>query len=115
MKRELAAFAELDITETAVLIWARFYWSKNSGKYGHQVILEYNIGNGFKKYVTNGCGFNKATAALEHFIKEVTGEYSDLGGDLEYHLRGTKYHKGGNYYELPISKLSSLTEIKKEV
>lgn len=115
MKTESTPFAILEVItndDQKGPIWAKFYWSANSGVYGHQVITEYNAGNGFKTYKTNGCGYCKKSAALEHFLKEVTGKYQSLGGDLGYFLGRTKYHKGGNCYELNYSDLTKIDKLK---
>jgi hypothetical protein len=62
MKKESTPFAQLFIkvpkehpSNENGGIWAKFYWSQNAGVYGHQVITEYNAGQGFKTSKTNGC------------------------------------------------------------
>jgi hypothetical protein len=104
MKKESTPFAILEIKDNSG-IWAKFYWSANSGTYGHQVIVEYNKdGNSFKTYKTNGCGFCKSTAALEHVIKEITGQYKSLGGDLKYWLGRSEHFQGGNHFTIKTVK-----------
>lgn len=79
MKREESAISTISIsTSDDRSIWARFYWSKNSGTYGHQVITEYNVGNGFETAKTNGCGFCKESSAFAEFCQNVFP-------DLTYH------------------------------
>lgn len=114
MKRESTPFAILTIEDGEKHIWAKFYWSKNSGIYGHQVITECSPdGNLFVVNRTNGCGFCKKSAALEEFIMQVTGKYVGFGGDLHYWLDGTEYHVGGNEYRLPIDKVTNIRELKR--
>ena len=115
MKREITPFAILMIdTPDDRHIWAKFYWSKNSGMYGHQVITECNpTGDLFVTNKTNGCGFCKKSHALEEFIMQVTGKYYGMGGDLEYWLNNTEYHVGGNEYRLPIDKIPDLRILRR--
>ena len=115
MKRESTPFAILIVKNTPddKVIWARFYWSLNSGIYGHQVITEFNDGSGFKTEKTGGCGYCKKSSALESFIKEVTGKYIGLGGDLDYYLGGSKYHHGGNYFEIDYADLLNIDKLNK--
>ena len=63
-------------------VWLNLFWSKNAGMYGHQVIAEYNIGEGFETYTTSGCGYCKSSAALEHFIIKLNKEYTSCSGDM---------------------------------
>lgn len=119
MKRESTPFAILNVptpenhpSKENGGIWAKFYWSQNSGVYGHQVITEYNTGKGFDTYKTNGCGYCKKSAALERFVSEVTNDHNSLGGDLDWYVNGTKYHQGGNSYEIPLSKLTKIDKLK---
>ena len=114
MKKESTPFAVLNVTtDDNRHIWAKFYWSKNSGIYGHQVITECNpTGDLFITEKTNGCGFCKKSAALESFIMLATGKYISIGGDLDYYLNNTKYHTGGNEYSLPIEKLTNIANLK---
>jgi len=77
MKREESAISTINITTNdSRSIWARFYWSKNSGQYGRQVITEYNVGDGFKTMRTGGCGFCKESSAFEDFTRKVFPELS---------------------------------------
>jgi len=110
MKRETTPFAILTIeTSDERDIWAKFYWSKNSGMYGHQVITECAPnGEIFVINRTNGCGYCKKTAALEEFLMQATEKYIGLGGDLEYWLWGTPYHVGGNEFQIPLDKIPSV-------
>jgi hypothetical protein len=77
MKREESAISTISITtDDNRSIWARFYWSKNSGTYGHQVITEYNIGDEFETMKTGGCGFCKESQAFSDFTRKVFPELS---------------------------------------
>ena len=83
MKREASPISQISITtKDDRSIWARFYWSKNSGTYGHQVITEYNVGDAFQTAKTNGCGYCKESSAFADFTKEVFPEldYRELDG-----------------------------------
>jgi len=83
MKREESAISSISIkTDDSRSIWARFYWSKNSGQYGHQVITEYNVGDGFETMKTSGWGFCKESSAFEDFTRKVFPElsYHDFAG-----------------------------------
>ena len=116
MKKEFSPFQILDIKLSKKQkidydnspIWAKLYWSKNSGIYGYQVIIEYNAGNGFESYTTSGCGYCKASHALEHFYQELFNDYKYFSGDLDYHCRGTRYSKGGNYYAMTLNQFKKL-------
>ena len=80
MKRELTPFATITIDTGDSLAWAKFYWSKNSGTYGHQVITEYYLPT-FEipiQVKTGGCGFCKESDALGTFIVEYFGGYKNL-------------------------------------
>lgn len=120
MKTESTPFARLDIStpkghksDENGGIWARFYWSKNSGVYGHQVVTEYNTGDGFKTEKTGGYGFCKKSAALESFLSNVNGSYIGLGGDLDYYLGGTKHNPGGNQFNLNIEDITKIDKLRK--
>ena len=81
MKRENTPFATLSINNNGHISWARFYWSKNSGAFGHQVITEYYIDGKFEAPIevkTGGCGFCKEADALGSFIVEYFGGYKNL-------------------------------------
>ena len=83
MKREESAISTISITTSDERsIWARFYWSKNSGQYGHQVITEYNVGDKFETMKTGGCGYCKEASAFEEFTRKVFPElgYHDFDG-----------------------------------
>ena len=80
MKRETSPIATITIDTGTDMAWAKFYWSKNSGKYGHQVITEYYLPS-FEAPVettTGGCGFCKEADALGTFIVEYFGGYKNL-------------------------------------
>lgn len=116
MKKEFSPFQILDIKLSKKQkidydnsqIWAKLYWSKNAGLYGYQVIIEYNAGQGWASYTTSGCGYCKATQALEHFYKELFDTWKSFHGDLNYLSRGTKYSKGGNFYEMTLNQFKKL-------
>ena len=83
MKREESPISTINITTNDDRsIWARFYWSKNSGTYGHQVITEFNVGDAFETAKTNGCGFCKESQAFSDFAQKVLPElgYNDFDG-----------------------------------
>ncbi len=86
MKRESTPFTTIKVkTDDDRSIWARFYWSQNSGIHGYQVITEYNTGDGFEKTKTNGYGFCKESAAFESFTRRVFpaltyDQFDGLGG-----------------------------------
>ena len=88
-------------------VWARFYWSQNGGTYGHQVVCEYNIGEGFKTFKTSGCGYCKKSDALGTFHQLVFGKYikGQGSGDLSYLGKG---HKGGNYFTMSIRAFKNI-------
>lgn len=103
---------ELDVTvKGKTVAWLHLYWSVNAGMYGYQVAARFNTkedGSGYAEYKTGGCGYCKEADAFEHFLLELTDKYVGLGGSCSYYLRGTKYHKGGNYYSVPLSVLKRL-------
>ena len=74
MKREESAISTINISNTGRSIWARFYWSKNSGTYGHQVITEFNVGVDFETAKTSGCGYCKESKAFADFTRSVFPE-----------------------------------------
>lgn len=81
MKHEQTPFNTIVIkNENGFDSWAKFYWSTNSGQYGHQVITEYCLPSfdAPKKVKTNGCGFCKQADALGTFIVEYFGGYKNL-------------------------------------
>ena len=86
MKREESPISTITITTNDDRsIWARFYWSKNSGTYGHQVITEFNVGDDFETAKTSGCGYCKESQAFANFVKQVFPElgyhdFDKLGG-----------------------------------
>ena len=72
MKREESPISTINITTNDDRsIWARFYWSKNSGTYGHQVITEFNVGDAFETAKTSGCGYCKESQAFADFARSV--------------------------------------------
>ncbi len=80
MKRESTPFATIAIDTGEDQAWAKFYWSKNSGTYGHQVITEYYLPTfeAPRQIKTGGCGFCKESDALGTFIVEYFGGYKNL-------------------------------------
>ena len=83
MKREESAISTISITTNDDRsIWARFYWSKNSGIHGHQVITEYNVDDAVETMKTGGCGFCKESQAFADFTRKVFPElnYHDFDG-----------------------------------
>ena len=98
MKRETSPISTINIlTEDDRSIWARFYWSKNSGTYGHQVITEFNVGDSFETAKTNGCGFCKEAAAFSDFCRNVFPDlnhhdFDKLGSS---DLQGLMWRKNG--------------------
>ena len=77
MKRETSPINTIHITTNDDRsIWARFYWSKNSGVAGYQVITEYNVGDKFETTKTNGGGYCKEAAAFAEFTRKVFPELS---------------------------------------
>lgn len=111
---ENTPFIDLTVTHKGEHIaWLKQYISVNRGMYGHQVCQESNHGDydvNFEEYKTSGCGYCKATQGFEVFLKSLLGKYVSLGGDVEYIFRGTKYHKGGNYYSVPLSVLKRIVK-----
>ncbi len=80
MKRETSPISTITINTGNDMAWAKFYWSKNSGTYGHQIITEYYLPS-FEVPIevkTNGCGFCKESDALGTFIVEYFGGYKNL-------------------------------------
>ena len=80
MKRESTPFATITIDNGETQAWAKFYWSKNSGTYGHQVITEYYLPT-FEAPIqikTSGFGFCKEADSLGTFIIEYFGGYKNL-------------------------------------
>ena len=117
MKRESTPFAQLEVTCPTKHIWAKFYWSVNSGVYGHQVITEANDGESYFTEKTGGCGFCKKSSALGSFINRVlkkqdkNSKYESFGGDLDYFLHGTECHTGGNNFIVPLNMLAGIKNI----
>lgn len=86
----------------------RQHWTEKAGLYGYQIVSQMWVTdrNGKEEYsenATSGCGYCKESNSLDNFARSVMGKYVGLGGNVSYFLRGTKYHKGGNYYEMPLS------------
>ena len=119
MKRESTAFAVLIVKNAPETIegpiWAKFYWSANSGMYGHQVITECNLGDGFSTFKTGGCGYCKKSQALETFVSKVIGEYRSFGGDLHYYLGNGEsgHYSGGNYFEIDYKDLGKIDKLNR--
>ena len=77
MKREESAISTISITTNDERsIWARFYWSKNKGQNGHQVITEFNVGDDFETMKTGGGGYCKESKAFAEFTRKVFPELS---------------------------------------
>ena len=98
MKRETSSISTISITTNDERsIWARFYWSKNSGTYGHQVITEYNVGNGCETMKTGGCGFCKESQAFADFTHKVFPElnYHDFDNLGSGTMRDLMWRKNG--------------------
>lgn len=100
-------------------LWAKFYWSQNSGVYGHQVITECNIGEGFETSKTGGCGYCKKSQSLELYANKVLKKYKQpekyksLGGDLDWYLNRTINHVGGNEYAIHLDELENIDKIER--
>lgn len=89
------------------------YYTLRAGTYGHQVHAvwmdyhgegtEYDPSPVAHFHKTNGYGYCKSSAALEHVLRAIGKKPQgfDLGATDDPH----KYHKGGNYYSVPQSKL----------
>lgn len=117
--KESTPFAILDVKLTEKQmeklggpVWARFYWTAKAGMYGVQVICEYNAGKGFKTYRTNGCGYCKKAASLEHFYNEVFKKYNSLGGDLDYYVPRKKSMRGGNQFDLTLKQFENIRTLR---
>jgi hypothetical protein len=77
--------------------WAKLYWTKSSGQYGHQMITVYCNGKDIATNKTSGCGYSKLGSSLENlfrFIGSKPKEYQ-MNSDSLY-----PYHIGGNYYRI---------------
>ncbi len=104
---------ELDITvKGSVVAKMRLYWTVRSGMYGHQVgacFWDWREGTDNETYTefkTGGCGYCKESNAFGHFISLITdGKHHGGGGSVNWYFGGKKYHKGGNYYSVPLSVL----------
>ncbi len=96
MKREESSISTISIsTSDDRSIWARFYWSKNSGIHGHQVITEYNVGNEFETAKTGGSGYCKESSAFAEFCRNVFPEltYHEFDGLGSSDLKGLIWRK----------------------
>jgi hypothetical protein len=115
MKTESTPFMELEVTGIAKHIRVLFFYSLNEGKHGRQVITHIFDGiNHRQDSITNGSGFNKAQDAFDTFLMWLLKDnYTELCIDPTSYLYRTNYHKGGNYYEIPIKNLYSLEHLKK--
>lgn len=110
--------AELCITVKGESVYMlRTYWTANSGTYGYQVAYQvwdwsesYTGGKTLEEKVTGGCGYCKESEAFRAFLSYVFGRYTHTGGTAADMLRGTKYHKGGNYYEIPLKSLKRIVK-----
>jgi hypothetical protein len=92
------------------------FWTANSGMYGYQVadqqwLLKPESANEFEfsESKTGGCGYCKKSQSFEWFmhsvLKRFSPEYRATHADVDWISRGTKAHKGGNYYEFQLSEL----------
>lgn len=85
------------------------YHSLRAGTYGFQVYaawVDYEAtpeGAQAYFYKTDGCGYCKPSQALEHVFRAIGKRPKgfDLGATDDLH----QYRKGGNYYNVPQSKL----------
>ena len=96
MKRESSAISTVSIeTNDDRSIWARFYWSQNAGIHGHQVITEFNVGEGLQTAKTGGSGYCKESSAFEGFCYKVFPElnYHDFDGVGSSDLSGLIWRK----------------------
>ncbi len=111
---ENGRIVEIDVTiNNKVVAWCHMHVSVNAGMYGHQIAIRFNderLEDGYKEYKTAGCGYCKETSAFEHFLSELIGGHVSLGGSCDYMLKGTKYHKGGNYYRVPLTVIRKLVK-----
>lgn len=104
---------ELHITvKGGVVGQMRLYWSARSTTYGYQVgvqMWDWRDPNNtiYDEYKTGGCGYCKESDAFDKFIRLMTdNKCHGGGGDVSYYFgRGKKYHKGGNFYSVPLSVL----------
>lgn len=111
---EDACLTELHITKgKSVIAMLKIHWSINSGMYGHQIGFMMWIENQKGEYdyseeITDGCGYCKESQALQTFLSKLNNKYSGGGGSVNYYLGGTKYHKGGNFYKIPLSIINKI-------
>lgn len=109
---EQAVLTELEVTKNGSVIGIlRLHWSNNGGTHGYQIgarmWTNYTPDSGFtySEYITGGCGYCKESDALSKFLSEMTGNYYSVGGSVDWFLDRSKYHKGGNFYKVPLSVL----------
>jgi hypothetical protein len=115
MKREESPISTITVsTNDERYIWARFYWSKNSGIHGHQIITEFNVNDKFETTKTNGSGFNKEAAAFESFILRVfpnidRKDFENIGGGSMQDIIWWKLgQRSSRDVEMTIEELKSL-------
>ena len=99
--------------------WIELYWSKRAGTYGYQVYAAwvdrkhapvysdsgepmYHEAQAYF-YKTDGFGYSKEDAALEHVLRAIGKKPADMhvGSESIPH----KYRISGNYYRVPQAKL----------
>ena len=112
---ETACLTDIEITKAGkVIAMCRMYWTANGGMYGYQVAAQfwtnYTDKNGYdySEHVTGGCGFCKESQIFSQFLSKVNGSYIGGGGTASYYLSRTKYHKGGNFYRIPLSTIKRI-------
>ena len=85
------------------------YHSLRAGTYGYQVYaawVDYEANERHAEayfYKTDGCGYCKPSAALEHVFRAIG--YKPKGFDLGATDDLYMYRKGGNYHKVPQSAL----------
>ena len=114
-KTETACLCDIEITKAGkVIAMCRMYWTENRGINGHQIAAQfwtdYSDQSGYKysEHLTGGCGYCKESQIFSQFVSKVNGSYIGGGGSVSYYLRGTKYHKGGNFYKIPLSTIKRI-------
>lgn len=119
---ESACLTELEITvKGEAVARMRLYWSAKSGVYGYQIGAEFwtdfkpDSGYTYSEYITGGCGYCKESQAFDQFIRLATnGKCYGGSGTVDWFFgRGKKYHKGGNFYSVPLSVLIKTFKPKK--
>jgi len=95
----------------------RQFWTIKPGMCGYQICSqiwlpsEKNPGeNIYSEEKTNGHGYCKQQHSFISFLTQLFNKYRSYGGDVNYLLGGTKHHKGGNYYEIPLTTLKKMVK-----